>query len=91
MHFDQCDSTTTPKRAPVRTEQRARVRRKRLARRLANDLRLVGPLLGVLSCFVTSATTIAAAERIPSPIALELPGIALVQMDKANDLEEFQR
>ena len=40
-------------------------RKKRIARRLAYDLRLALPFLGVAACFVLSATAIFAAESLP--------------------------
>jgi hypothetical protein len=39
--------------------------RKRMVRRLARDFRTLAPLLGVLFCFVSSASAIATAERLP--------------------------
>jgi len=39
-------------------------RRKRLSRRIAHDLRLAAPFVAVGICFLASATTIMAAERI---------------------------
>ena len=42
-----------------------RRRHKRISRRIAHDLRTLLPFLGVLFCFVSSATAIVAAERVP--------------------------
>jgi hypothetical protein len=42
-----------------------RGRRKRISRRLARDVRTLAPLLGVLLCFVSSASAIVTAEKLP--------------------------
>jgi len=39
-------------------------RRKRLSRRVAFDVRLLAPLLAIVLCFLLSATSIVAAERL---------------------------
>jgi hypothetical protein len=45
-------------------------RRKRRARKMANDLRLAAPLLFLMFCFAGSATAIVAAEWAPSHLPL---------------------
>lgn len=40
-------------------------RHKSLTRRLLRDLRVLLPMIGVLFCFVSSATAIFATERVP--------------------------
>lgn len=40
-------------------------RHKRASRRFLRDLRTFLPMIGVLFCFVSSATVIAAAEKVP--------------------------
>lgn len=42
-------------------------RKKRTARRIANDFRLSLPFIGIAGCIALSATAIFAAERLPSP------------------------
>ena len=42
-------------------------RRKRWTRRIARDLRDIGPLAGVLLCAFMAASTIEAIERVPIP------------------------
>ena len=46
-------------------------RRKRPVRRIANDLRLLAPIIGIALCFAGSATTIFATERAPLPLIQE--------------------
>ena len=45
-------------------------RRKRRARKMANDLRLAAPLLFLTVCFTGSATAIVAAEWAPSHLPI---------------------
>lgn len=42
-----------------------RRRHKRASRRLMNDLRNLLPAIGVLLCFIASATVIVASEQVP--------------------------
>jgi hypothetical protein len=53
-----------------------RKRRKRLSRRLARDLRVLSPLIGVVFCFVSSASAIVAAEQLPVGSAHVVPTTA---------------
>ncbi len=47
-----------------------RRRHKRLSRRLRREIRVFLPMISVLFCFASSATTIIAAERVPLPLLL---------------------
>ena len=53
-----------------------RKRRKRMSRRLARDVRVLSPMLGVLLCFVSSASAIVAAERLPVGTVRVVPSTA---------------
>lgn len=55
-------------------------RRKRLSRRVAYDLRLLSPLVAIALCFLLSATTIVAAERLSSQRLPELDVAALIAL-----------
>ncbi len=51
-----------------------RGRRKRLSRRVRYDLRTLLPIVGLLLCFASSATVIAAAERAPRRESIDRMG-----------------
>lgn len=58
-------------------------RRKRLARRLAHDLRALAPLVAIVCCFLGAASTIFAAESrsVRTPADVDAPAPARGQAE----------